>query len=136
MTGNLDSKINVPADLLDKIMSRIDVEQKKIARQRFIFGVAVFLVVLVGLVPTWQLFYSEISQSGFLQYLAFGISDFNLIVSQWQDFSLSLLESLPIVSTMSLFMVVFILLLTLKFITKYSKDVFINSHHFILIHKA
>jgi len=131
MSEHISHTISVPVDLLDKIMSKIDVEQKKLARRNFIFSSAALLVVLAAIVPVWQLFYSEISQSGFMQYLYFGFYDFNLVISEWQDFSLSLLESLPIVSTIGLSIVVLALLSALKFIVKYSKDVLINSHHFI-----
>lgn len=82
--------------LLETILGRIAIERRRAARRRF----ALFSVVLVtsafGLVPAYWLLRAEFSASGFSQFLSLLFSNPGVALSYWQDFSLSLLELLPV----------------------------------------
>jgi hypothetical protein len=120
--------IEVPTDLFNKIMLRIDKQKRCMVIRRFSLISGFLLLILVALVPVWRSFQFDISQSGFDQYISLLFYDFNFIITEWQNFSLSLLESLPIISTIELLSVVFVLLLVIKSEFKYGKILFNHSH--------
>ena len=110
----------VPEGLLNKIISRIDRERRMIiSRQRFTLAAGMFVFLAALVVPVWHAFLGDLARSGFGQYLSLAYSDFRTVAANWQDFSLNLLETLPIISTISLLAVIFFLLITLKFAAKY-----------------
>lgn len=85
--------------LLPRIMSVIAFEkQRKILRRKiFIFSTS-FGLILLASIPAMQLFISDVNYSGFGQYLSLGFSDFSSIAIYWQEWTLSILESLPALS--------------------------------------
>jgi hypothetical protein len=113
----------VPEGLFDKVMFRIKIEQRlAIVRRRVIFVVVAFITGLISFIPVWGTFSRAYAQSGFGQYLQLLFSDFSSVIAHWQDYSLGLLESFPVISTVELLSVIFIVLLTLRFVFKYSKE--------------
>jgi len=105
----------VSPDLFDKVMLRLEVEQRRQALRRRLFVLAApFLAALALVVPVWNSFQFNLSHSGFTDYLSLGFYDFKLVAVQWQDFSLSLLETFPMVNSIELLTVVLALLFTLK----------------------
>lgn len=88
----MDEKI-----LFEKIMLRIGVEKNKIAIKRKIAVFSVMLAVsFVGLIPAVKMAYSGFTSSGFTQLFSLIFSDTSVVISSWQNFALSLLETLPI----------------------------------------
>lgn len=119
----INKDIEVPPDLFGKVMSRIEREKNSQAlRRRFILAVASFLPFLFIALPAWRSFQINIIQSGFNEYLALLFYDFKIVLANWQDFSLSLLESLPVVSMVVALAVLLGLSLTLKFVIRYGRE--------------
>ncbi len=119
----------VPAGLLEQIMLRIDAERKTIAmRRRFVLAAISFLAFSASAIPVWKYFQTNITQSGFSQYLTLIFYDFKIVTANWQDYTLSLLESLPVISTVALLAVILALLAALKVMVQYSKSFFSISH--------
>lgn len=88
----MDEKI-----LFEKIMGRIGMEKNKIAIKRKIAVFSVMLAVsFVGLIPAVKAAYSGFANSGFTQLFSLIFSDTAIVMSLWQNFALSLLETLPI----------------------------------------
>lgn len=117
--------IDVPADLLNKVMLRLDKERKLQAlRQRLILVAASFLPLLAIAVPVWRSFQLDIIQSGFGEYMSLILYDFKIVLANWQDFGLILLESLPVISTVAMLTLLLGWLLALKFAVKYGKAFF------------
>ncbi len=88
----MDEKI-----LFEKIMLRIGVEKNKIAIKRKIAVFSVALAVsFVGLIPAVKAAYSGFANSGFTQLFSLVFSDTSVVMGLWQNFALSLLETLPI----------------------------------------
>lgn len=121
----ISENIEPPADLLNKIMSRLDKEKKLQAlRKRLILVAASFLPLLAAAVPVWRSFQLNIIQSGLSEYMGLMLYDFKIVLANWQDFGLSVLESLPIISAVPMLALLLSWLLALKFAVKYGKAFF------------
>lgn len=127
--------IEIPPDLFNKVMLRIDKQKRLMAIRRFSLFSGFLLIILFALIPVWRSFQFDVYQSGLDQYISLLFYNFNFIITEWQNFSLSLLESLPIISTVELLSVVFVLLLVIKSEFKYGKVIFNHSHNFNLANK-
>jgi len=121
-------------NLFEKIMLRIRAERKKMALKRKIIGFSFVLAVsFFGLIPAVKMAYSGFVGSGFVQLFSLVFSDTSTVISFWQNFVLSLLESLPTTGLMAAGIALFFLLGSLKFLSKnikglsYSKQLLINS---------
>lgn len=108
----LDEK-EPPAELFHDTMLRINAKQKRsatFARIGF-FGTASLLALFV-FVPTVREFYAEFMQSGFSQFASLIFSDMGILAKYWQDFLLSLAESLPVLSAIGVIASLFVFLLS------------------------
>ncbi len=83
--------------LLNKIMLRIEFEKKALLLKR---KIAVFSVILVAsfgaLIPAIKGAYSGFAMSGISSLFSLLFSDTSIVLQSWENFSLSLLEVLPI----------------------------------------
>jgi len=121
----INKDIEVPPDLFDKVM--LGIERKKNSqalRRRFVLALISFLPFLFITFPVWRNFQINIIQSGFSEYLALLFYDFKIVLANWQDFGLSLLESLPVISMAATLAVLLGLSLTLKFVIRYGRELF------------
>ncbi len=103
-----------PAGLEAAIISQIQRKQVRSARQKLVFHTLLLVSCLVALIPGWRYFITDFSQSGLQQYLSLLFSDASIVLRYWQDFILSLAESLPIISGVVILTIIFILLDSLK----------------------
>ena len=85
-----------PEGLLNSICSRIEEEKNRRKKIRFFGGITSLFVSLAGFIPALLYLKAEIVQTGFYEYASLAISDWEIVLRHWQDFGLSLLESLPI----------------------------------------
>ncbi len=84
-------------NLFEKIMLRIRAEKGAMAIKRKIVAFSVVLAIsFAGLVPAVKVAYSGLTNSGFTQLFSLVFSDTAIVTSLWQNFALSLLETLPI----------------------------------------
>lgn len=91
MTKNLDS-------LFGKIMMKIRAEEK-IKAKRQIFGISLFLAILVAIIPQLISFLIEdMASSSAFHYLQLLVTDTQTVATYWQDFIMATLESAPIFS--------------------------------------
>lgn len=115
-------------ELLVKIMARIEAEKKlRVFKRKLMALGAMFISIMAFSVPVWQAFWTDITQSGFTQFAKLAFLDFRLIMTNWYDFSLSLLESLPVVSTVGVLLSVSFVIITLNKVMKYGHLVFTPS---------
>ena len=114
-----------PADLFDKVISRIKIEQRLLAIKR---RLALFSVVLIGslmaFIPSLQMARASFIESGFLNFAWLMFSDLKIVAVYWQEFVLSLAEALPALNLAILFAVIFTFLISLKYLTKNFKFIF------------
>jgi len=114
------TEFEIPAGLFEKVMRRIELEKKaQILRRYFIFTSVSFVAALILIFPAWRAFRSNIAQTGFNQYISLLFLDSKTVLANWQDYSLTLLESLPIINAILLLAAIFAILFTLKLIAKF-----------------
>jgi hypothetical protein len=82
---------------------------------------------LAGLVPVFQMLLSDLAHSGFYEYFSLIFSDGGSILSYWKELTLSLAESLPTMSIIFTLSLVFISLLSFRYVMKQiSRNQFIS----------
>lgn len=86
-------------DLYDRVINRINCE-KKIAEMKIklIFRFFGLLLSILALIPLSFMLFSDISESGFLDFVSLIYSDFSIIMYNISDYVLSLLEIIPLLS--------------------------------------
>ncbi|MDD4990128.1 MAG: hypothetical protein PHW31_02350 [Candidatus Pacebacteria bacterium] len=100
-------------------MLRIKTEQKRMVLKQKIVGFSLVLTVsFLGLIPAIKMAYSGFVESGFVQIFSLAFSDTSIIMIYWQNFVLSLLESLPITGLLATGFSLFVILGSLKFLSK------------------
>ncbi len=108
----------VPADdLLTRVLARLDMEIKlrAVRRRLAVFGLA-FFAALVVLVPAMLSLADNLNSSGFIQYSSLLFYDWQSVLSMWQSFGYSLLESLPIFSLVIVLAAILALLESTKYL--------------------
>lgn len=124
----VSTTLKMPRDLLKKIMDRINAEREAISiRNKFITALASFLVIFVIAIPTWQYFQTDIAISGFSQFIRLIFYDFKIVLANWQDYVLSLLETLPVFSAIAVLLVILGFTIALKYLSKFGKILFFHS---------
>jgi hypothetical protein len=87
-----------PAGLFDRIILAIKREQEFQHTKRLAFGFLALLLVSLASAPfSWSLFTSQVQNSGILYFISTAAADLGAYLVLWQDFSLAIVESLPIV---------------------------------------
>lgn len=125
---------DIPPQLLKKILSRIEQmrEQSRI-KKKILTASIVFLLTLLLLVPAWIGFQSDLMQNGFLSYVSLLFSDFNDVLFLWQDFSMSLIASFPLLSGGIMLLLIFCCLISLRYIMTHNvqqtlRSIFFKHH--------
>lgn len=105
----------VPEWLVGDAMLQINAKKKKSAvyMRIFLFGSMSF-IASIALVLVSREFYSEFSQSGFLQFISLLFSDARVVATYWQDFLMSLAESLPVFATVGILGSAFLFLFSMR----------------------
>lgn len=101
-------------ELFDKIIMRIQKEKLISAKRRialFSLGIAASLAALI---PIFEMLKTNLSQSGFLQYFSLIFSNPGTVLKYWGDFTLSILESVPMLSLAAFLTIILALLEFLK----------------------
>jgi len=123
---------NPPDDLLGKIMQRIDQEKRLLTLKRRLFLFSAGLIgAIILFIPALKGVISGLTQSGFIQYFSLLFSDAEIVLAYWQNYALSLLETLPVMSLILLLATVFAILELLKLLANDLKNIFISKQ---LIH--
>jgi hypothetical protein len=116
---NFNSEIEPPAALLSQVMSRISREQKISAIRRRLIGFgAILCSALLACYPAINYLRGELIQSGFGRYLIIFFYDFKMIAVYWQDFGLTLLESLPATGLALTLLVFLLIMVSLRSVVK------------------
>ncbi|MEK9165995.1 MAG: hypothetical protein AAB525_04040 [Patescibacteria group bacterium] len=93
---NLELK-EPPAGLFDRIVLTIKREQELRQTRKTLFSFLFLLIVSASAMPISAIMLAaQIENSGILYFISTMISDMGHSLALWQDFSLAILESLPI----------------------------------------
>lgn len=118
------SCIEAPAGLYQAILSRVAYAKRRAARIRTVLFGVLALTCAVLLVPVLQYAAEQFYASGFYNYLTLIISDRGFVFTYWQQFTLSLLESLPSLALLLVIPVVGALMYSLHRIVQTSRVAF------------
>jgi len=101
------------AELFDRIIFSIRREKELRRRRNLIFSFSFLVIVSLIATPlSWMMLVNQAESSGVSYFLSAALSDFGAYLTLWQDFSLAILESLPIAGIM-----IFLLSLALSVFT-------------------
>lgn len=115
-----DFTVAPPPALFAKVMGRIDQEMRVAAiKKKLVIFSALLFGSMAASFPMWAVFKHEVLQSGFIQYAALLFSDFRTTVTYWQDFWLTLLETLPALSLAGALSVLLVILASLRSVIRY-----------------
>lgn len=107
-------EIQPPSYLKEAVLRRISEERVKDIRRRKIFFQCGFAFSGLSLLFASIFFGNEIISSEFWSIASLGFSDMGIVLSHWQTFGLSLLETLPTVALAAMLVPVFSLLILIK----------------------
>ena len=103
------------AGLFDRIIVAIKQEQELRHTKRLLFGFLVLLIISFIATPlSWSVFINQLKSSGIIYFISVAISDFDVFLNLWQDFSLAILESLPITGIIAFAVSIGMALFTLR----------------------
>ena len=118
----------VPHGLLDAVLNRISrVQLRRTLVHAAVFGV-IGLGAAAGVFVGIRSVISEFMASGFGQYLALLFSDTRVVLSNWQEYGLSLAEAIPATAVATVFAAAFALLLSVRFVTS-DMSALMHRHH-------
>ena len=88
------------AGLFDRIIFAIKHEKELRNTKRLVFGFLTLLIISLTAAPfSWVLFSGQMAESGVLQFMSIAINDLGTFFALWQDFSLAIAESFPVMGT-------------------------------------
>jgi hypothetical protein len=89
--------VEPPPALLDRIILAIKKEQELKKTKRLLFGfLFLFVVSLVATPLSWKMLVSQAKNSGTFYFISTAVSGFEIFLAFWKDFSLAILEVLPV----------------------------------------
>jgi len=101
--------------LFDRIILAIKREQELQHTRRLLFSFLLLLALSIITVPfSWTILVNQIENSGVSYFISTAISDLSTFAILWQDFSLAILELLPIMGIVAFVTSLGIALFTLR----------------------
>jgi len=119
--------VEPPERLLAHIQKRIAAEGRRMAHRRVFLLGGIALVSLAALVPAAQYVVKEFYRTGFYEYLSLLFSDSGSLSAYWQEFLLSLAESLPLVASIAFLSVLLTFLGSAKFAIRNAHTAFMRT---------
>lgn len=87
-----------PVGLFDRIILAIKREEEAQHTKRLLFGFLSLLLISLAAVPlSGAMLVNQAESSGMSYFVSAAISDFGTFFALWKDFSLAIVESLPII---------------------------------------
>ncbi|MDR3519736.1 MAG: hypothetical protein P4L63_02530 [Candidatus Pacebacteria bacterium] len=121
------AKYQPSPDLAFSILNKMVIHNKNMAKFKLWIGTFTGIASLITLIPVFQTLLTNLSHSGFYDYFSLIFSDSGLMFSYWKEFTLSLAESLPMTSIIFTLSLVFIFLLSFRYVMKQiSRNQFIS----------
>lgn len=118
-----------PEGLLARTLDRLEKAKQRRAFKRLTLFSLGLIASATALVPLGRMFYVEVSASGFWQFFSLLFSDFGAVMAVWQNFILTLLETLPVFSLAGFLAAIFVFLELLKFSAGDLKIIFNHKHY-------
>jgi hypothetical protein len=107
-------EVEPPLGLYTRVLARLALARRTAARLHALLLGVVALLSCIALVPAVTYAAREFYASGFYDYASLLISDRSFVFSSWQEFSFSLLESLPSIALLLLGTIAVVLVWSLR----------------------
>lgn len=120
-------KLKPPKELREKILFSINKEEIRRAKTYFLVSVTTAMASIFGLIFSIRYMIQEFYQSSFYSYLSLIFSDPSIVVSYWEELSISLLETLPILGITISLIAVYTLLVSIRTLVKNTRGILIPS---------
>ena len=109
--------------LASKIIQEINQERMKKVRMQAVISRTVGVISLAALFPALLNIFNQLQGSGFWNYLSLLFTDTGAVATYWKQFSLSLVEALPLFGLTVVVFLVLAVFISLKFALKDFKRV-------------
>ena len=117
--------MNKDNDVCDRILRSVicRVERFEVTRshRKSVLYMVVSMVTLVALIPAIYYIYESISMSGFGQYFSLISSDGSYMLTNWQEFVLSMASSLPLTGAMVSLFILFVTMYAMRRTVNYEE---------------
>jgi len=111
--------IELPEGLFDRIICRIREERRILVfKRRFVFYFVGAIGSLIAFISAFNVMWTELTQSGLVQFISLIFSDTGAVLAFWDVFALSILESLPAFNIATVLAILFIFLGSLKLLAR------------------
>lgn len=107
-------QFELPTELRGKILMRIGQEERHRAKIFLAASATTISLSVVGIIFSVQYMMEGFYQSSFYTYFSLLLSDPDIVLTYWQEFTLSLAESLPLLGITVSLITVTILLLSIR----------------------
>ena len=107
-----------PEGLYRAVISRVSAEQSHSAKKRFAIAFASLVASAGAAVAAVLVLATSLTQSGFWKFVSLAFSDGSSVMTYWQQFGMSLLESFSMPEMVVSLVFVFAVLLSLRFLLK------------------
>lgn len=121
--------VKAPSGLHQSIIARVGEARLRVMRIKFAVFSLLGIASGAALFPLISSTSSKMLESGFADYASLLLTDSGAVLSYWQEFSITLLESLPILGLTLILCAVLSMLQTFRLAAKNSDAVF--THRFI-----
>lgn len=112
------AKYEENSDLAESVWHNIVVREKRITRIKLWGFSLIGATSLIGFIPAWKSLSTDFSQSGLYEYFSLAFSSGSSISLYWKELIFSIAESLPTMSIAFSLSLIFILFLSLKYMSK------------------
>ncbi len=120
-------EINPPEYLSGRILAKIELHKKRVARVKFFVFQAAGLLSLAIAAVSFKFALDDFYRSGFYNYISLIFSDGGIVITYWKDFIMLLAESVPLLWFTAFLAAIFALLESIKNIIKNKKVIFLTN---------
>lgn len=122
------NQVDPPAQLCGNILAKIENEQKRTAKIKAAFSGLLALASFIAAFPAAGYILQGLQSSGFYQFASLVFTDGGTIFSYYfKEFALSLAESVPVLELSIFLTVLFILMISFKFLIKNVRVAFLST---------
>ncbi len=114
--------INPPADLKNKILKSIETAIERKNKNRKIIGFSVFSVSIISFIGFAVNLFNALELSGFSAYLSLIFSDSKLVLGNFGEFALSLVDSLPFFAITITLVSMLVIFISIRYATNSKKE--------------
>jgi len=100
--------------LYGKILFAIEKDKQIKRKIGFWFFAFTTILAFLSLIPAILYLLANLSSSGFYRYISLIFSDTEILLSNWKDYSMTLIESVPFAQITICFSIIFLILCLLK----------------------